>query len=157
MYKHQTNMLPQTCSNYLIKHNEIHKYPTRNAENYAIHRAKKKKKFPDRFIRLTGPILWNSLDSKIKRCKPSNTLEMSLNQVLWLSITLNNFDNFWHVLVFVFIVVICFMLVRFIDFVCNLSLCRGGHFRPKYHFCFVSFIFLMYYYYRFDFICMILK
>ena len=25
-------------SNYFVKHNQIHKYPTRNAENYSIHK-----------------------------------------------------------------------------------------------------------------------
>ena len=42
MNKHQTNLHPQTFSNYFIKHNQILKYPTRNAEDYRIHRAKKK-------------------------------------------------------------------------------------------------------------------
>ena len=80
MYKHHTNMLPQTFSNYFIKHNQIHKYPTRNAEDYSIHRAKKM--FSDRSIRITGPILWNSLDSKTKHCKTTQHLETSLNQFL---------------------------------------------------------------------------
>ena len=67
MYKHQTNLPPQTFSNYFIKHNQIHKYPTRNAEGYSIHEAKKL--FSDRSIRITGPTLWNSLDTKMKHCK----------------------------------------------------------------------------------------
>ena len=67
MYKHQTNSLPQTFSNYFIKHNQIHKYPTRNAKDYSIHKAKKM--FSDRSIRITGPTLWNSLDTNIKHCK----------------------------------------------------------------------------------------
>ena len=41
MYKHQTKLLPQTFSNYFIKHNQIHKYSTRNAKDYSIHKAKK--------------------------------------------------------------------------------------------------------------------
>ena len=41
MYKHQKNLLPQNFSNYFIKHNQIHKYPTRNAEDYSINKAKK--------------------------------------------------------------------------------------------------------------------
>ena len=58
MYKHQTNLLPQAFSNYFIKHNQIHKYPTRNAKDCSIHKAKKKKKmFSDRSIRISGPTL----------------------------------------------------------------------------------------------------
>ena len=41
MYKHQTNSLPKTFSDYLIKHNQVHNYPTRNAQNYSIHKSKK--------------------------------------------------------------------------------------------------------------------
>ena len=41
MYKHQTNSLPQTFSDYFIKHSQVHNYPTRNAQNYNIHKAKK--------------------------------------------------------------------------------------------------------------------
>ena len=59
MYKHQTNLLAQTFSNYFVKYNQTHKYLTRNTEDYSIHRAKKM--FSDRSIRITGPILWNSL------------------------------------------------------------------------------------------------
>ena len=29
MYKHQTNTLPKTLSDYLIKHSEVHNYPSR--------------------------------------------------------------------------------------------------------------------------------
>ena len=67
MYKHQTNSLPKTFSDYFIKNNQIHKYPTRNANDYSI--QKSKKMFSDRSIRRTGPILWNSLDTAIKQCK----------------------------------------------------------------------------------------
>ena len=40
MYKYQTNLLPQTFSNYFIKHNQIRKYSTRNAEDYNVHKEK---------------------------------------------------------------------------------------------------------------------
>ena len=52
---------------------------TRNAEDYSIHNAKKM--FSDRSIRVTEPTLCNSADTKIKHCKPLNTLGMSSNQV----------------------------------------------------------------------------
>ena len=32
-------------------------------------KPKKKKKFSNRSIQITGPIIWNSLDTKIKHCK----------------------------------------------------------------------------------------
>ena len=67
MYKHKTKLLPQTFSNYFIKHNQIHRYSTRNSEDYSIHKATKM--FSDRSIRVTGPSLWNSLDIKFKHCK----------------------------------------------------------------------------------------
>ena len=67
MYKHQTILFLKTFSNYFIKHNQIHKYPTRNSEDYSIHKAKKM--FSDRSIRITGPTLWNSLAIKFKHCK----------------------------------------------------------------------------------------
>ena len=67
MYKHKTNSLPQTFSDYFIKHSQVHNYPTRNAQDYSIYKAKKT--FADRSIRITGPTLWNSLDTKLKYCK----------------------------------------------------------------------------------------
>ena len=85
MYKHQTNLLPQTFSNYLTKHSQIHKYPRRNAEDYSIHRAKKKKKkkmFSNRSIRITGPTLWNTLDAKFKHCKTTKHFRNELKSSL---------------------------------------------------------------------------
>ena len=67
MYKHQTKLLPQMFSNYFLKHNQVHNYPTRNSQDYSIHKTKKM--FSDRAIRTVGPALWNSLDKKIKDCK----------------------------------------------------------------------------------------
>ena len=67
MYKHQQNLLPQTFSDYFRKHNQIHNYATRNAQNYSSHNAKKM--FSDRAIRISGPILWNSLDKNTKHSK----------------------------------------------------------------------------------------
>ena len=80
MYKHQTKLLPKTFSNYFTKHNQIHKYPTRNAEDYSIHRAKKM--FSDRSIRITGPTLWNTLDAKIKHCKTTKHFRNELKSSL---------------------------------------------------------------------------
>ena len=51
-------MLP----NYFLKHNQVHNYPTRNCQDYRIHKTKKM--FPDRAIQTVDPALWNSQDSK---------------------------------------------------------------------------------------------
>ena len=67
MYKHQTEQLPVTFIDYFRKHSQIHKYQTRNSENYSIYNAKKM--YADRAIRITGPILWNSLNLKLKEAK----------------------------------------------------------------------------------------
>ncbi len=67
MYKHQTNHLPSVFSEYFVRNNQIHKYQTRNASDYSINKTKKK--YSDRAIRTTGPILWNSLDVNLKQCK----------------------------------------------------------------------------------------
>ena len=80
MYKHQTNSLSQTFSDYFIKHSQIHNYPTGNAQDYGIYKAKKV--FADQAIQITWPTLWNSLDSKLKHCKLLSTLETNLNQIL---------------------------------------------------------------------------
>ena len=48
MYNHQTNSLLQTFSDYFIKHSQVHNYPTRNAQDYRIYKAKKV--FADRAI-----------------------------------------------------------------------------------------------------------
>ena len=41
MYKHQTNLLPQTFSNYFMKHNQIHKYPTRECRRLQYSQSQK--------------------------------------------------------------------------------------------------------------------
>ena len=108
MYKHQTNSLPQTFSDDFIKHSQVHSYPTRNAQDYSIYKAKTV--FADRAIRTTGPTLWNSLDSKLNIAKLLSTLETNLNQVLL--IIMNNFGSFWHD----YFVLVCFVFVFMVYF-----------------------------------------
>ena len=85
MYKHQTNSLPQTFSDYFIKHSQVHNYPTRNAQDYGIYKAKKV--FADWAIWTTGPTLWNSLDSKLKYCKTAKHFRNEFKSSL-----VNNYD-----------------------------------------------------------------
>ena len=67
MYKHQTKRLPIVFSEYFTKNNQIHNYQTRNASDYSINKTKKR--FSDRAVRTTGPVLWNTLDANLKQCK----------------------------------------------------------------------------------------
>ena len=60
-------------------------YPTRNAQDYSIYKAKKV--FADRAIRTTGPTLWNSLDSKLKYCKTAKNFRNKFK-----SSVVNNYD-----------------------------------------------------------------
>ena len=85
MYKHQTKSLPQTFSDYFIKHSQVHNYPTRNAQDYSIYKAKQL--FSDRAIRVTRPTLWNSLDSELKYCKTATHLRNEFKSSL-----VNNYD-----------------------------------------------------------------
>ena len=78
MYKHQKISLPQTFSDYFIKHSQVHNYPIRNAQDYSIYKATKV--FDDRAIRITEPTVWNSLDSKLKYCK---TAKHFRNESFW--------------------------------------------------------------------------
>ena len=80
MYKHQTSSLPQPFSDYFIKHSQVHNYSTRNAQDYSIYKAKKA--FADRTIRITGPTLWNSLDTKSKYCKTAKHFRNELKSSL---------------------------------------------------------------------------
>ena len=84
----QTNSLPQTFSDYFIKHSQVHNYPTRNSQDYSIYKANKAQKvFADRAIRTTGPTLWNSLDSKLKYCKTAKNFRNEFKSSL-----VNNYD-----------------------------------------------------------------
>ena len=47
-------------SKYFIKHNQIHKYLTRNAEDYSIHKAKKKKKKKKNVLRSIHSNNWTN-------------------------------------------------------------------------------------------------
>ena len=67
MYKHHAELLPKVFINYFRKHNQYHNYTTRNAQNYSFHNAKKT--FSDRSIRTSGPVLWNSIDKKLKQAR----------------------------------------------------------------------------------------
>ena len=80
MYKHQTKQLPEIFVNYFRKHNQIHSYQTRNSENYSIYNAKKM--YADRAIRITGPILWNSLNMKLKEAKTIKQFRSTMKTTL---------------------------------------------------------------------------
>ena len=117
MYKHQTNSLPRTFSDYFIKHSHVHSFPQEMLKVMVF--IKQKKKNSDQAIRNTGPVLRNTLDAEVKCCKLLSILEMYLNQVLlW---TMINFDGFWHMFVLWLLVFFYVYFVWFFLSACNLS------------------------------------
>ena len=80
MYKHHTNQLPKTFSEYFTTHAEIHNHDTRYAHDYSINISKKM--FSDRAIRNCGPTFWNSLDKNIKRCNNTKQFKKQLKSSL---------------------------------------------------------------------------
>ena len=83
IYKHQTNSLPQTFSDYFIKHSQVHNYPKRNAQDTVFI---KPKKF-SLIWQYEQPTLWNSLDSKLKYCKTAEHFRNEFKSSL-----VNNYD-----------------------------------------------------------------
>lgn len=64
MYNFFKNLLPKSFNDFFTTRSEVHGYLTRNRNNYS--HTRNKKAFTDKTIRTTGPILWNSLEDKIK-------------------------------------------------------------------------------------------
>ena len=68
MYKYSINNLPHNFRDYCTKRSDIHSYQTRHGNDLNL--TKNKKTFSDRSVRTSGPILWNSLEEKIKTASP---------------------------------------------------------------------------------------
>ena len=66
-YMHHSKLLPQTFSDYFLKHNQVHNYPARNSQGYRIYKSKKI--VSNRAIRMVGPGIWNSLVKNISKKK----------------------------------------------------------------------------------------
>ena len=64
MYRYFNNLLPESFDTFFTKRSDIHDYHTRNSCNF--NQTRNKRVFTDKTIRTTGPILWNSLEDKIR-------------------------------------------------------------------------------------------
>ena len=51
-------------NNFFRKRSDVHNCPTRNNNDYQ--QARNKRVFTDQAVRITGPILWNSLNPDLK-------------------------------------------------------------------------------------------
>jgi hypothetical protein len=69
MYNFFNNLLPKSFNDFFTIRSDVHNYNTRNRNN--CNQTRNKKVFTDKNIRTTGPILWNSLDDKIKHANSS--------------------------------------------------------------------------------------
>jgi len=67
MHKHFTNQLPEAFNNYFTIQSNVHKYHTRNNDDYAIPQIKTN--FAYKTIKTMGPVRWNSLQKHIKTAK----------------------------------------------------------------------------------------
>ena len=61
VYKYKNDLLPTPFNGFYITQRQIHRYPTRNADQLRIPLAKTK--LASRFIKCTGVNIWNSFDS----------------------------------------------------------------------------------------------
>jgi hypothetical protein len=63
VYKYKNELLPTPFSGFYITHRQVHRYPTRNANQLRIPMAKTK--MAARFVRSTGVNIWNAFDNII--------------------------------------------------------------------------------------------
>jgi len=80
MYKHYTNQLPDIFKDYFVKQDEVHDYHTRNTTKYCF--ANNKKAFSDQTIRVSGPVLWNSLTTTLKNSKSTKHFKHQFKEYL---------------------------------------------------------------------------
>jgi len=80
MYKYSTNDLPVAFNNYFSKRSDIHGYHTRRLNNLNL--TNNKKVFPDHSIRTNGPILWNTLESTLKKSNSIKHFRTQMKQKL---------------------------------------------------------------------------
>ena len=80
MYKNSIHELPNSFNEYFTKRSDIHDYQTR--QNNDLQLTKNKKVFSDHSVRTSGPILWNSLEKKVKNSKSVKHFRKQLKQNL---------------------------------------------------------------------------
>ena len=69
MFKYSSNELPNVFNDFFMKRSDIHSYPTRHANDLNL--TNNKKHFPDKAVRSSGPVLWNSLSKSLKSANSS--------------------------------------------------------------------------------------
>ena len=74
MHRFLNNNIPKSFENYFHKHNDIHHYNTRNAENLIS--VKPTSNLIKNSIKYIGPKLWNSLDSNLKTSKTTKSFKV---------------------------------------------------------------------------------
>ena len=80
MYQYTTNLLPKCFENYFINRNEVHNHNTRTSNNLSIATYRTNLKYFS--LKVAGPILWNSLDKKIKESQSINIFKIRLKNEL---------------------------------------------------------------------------
>ena len=80
MFRHNRNLLPNHFENLFTKHNQVHSYSTRNANNYVI--SKIDSDVVRHSITYNGPIIWNSLTPDLINCKSLNSFKHKYKNIL---------------------------------------------------------------------------
>ena len=80
MHRFLNKNLPKSFDNYFYKHNDIHHYNTRNAENLIS--VKPTSNLIKSSIKYIGPKLWNSLDSNLKTSKTAKSFKAKYKSAL---------------------------------------------------------------------------
>ena len=80
MYRYSVNELPLIFNDYFSKRSDIHSYQTRHT--HCLNLTRNKRTFSDNAIRTTGPLLWNSIDKKMKESKSVKHFRTQFKQSL---------------------------------------------------------------------------
>ena len=67
MFRYSSNNLPDGFKCFFSKNSDLHEYYTRNGNDFTL--TRNKKVFSDQSIKTSGPILWKSIDHKIRNSK----------------------------------------------------------------------------------------
>ncbi len=81
MYRYNTHSLPNSFSNFMTKHKDIHKYNTRNASNYIT--TKYNSNIIKYSIKVTGPKVWNAINHDIMNSRTLNIFKTKLKKLLY--------------------------------------------------------------------------
>ena len=80
MHRHINNNLPKSFNNFFTQNKDVHKYNTRNRDNFVA--TKPSSELIKYSIKYSGPKIWNSLDSNLKSSNSLNLLKTSYKKYL---------------------------------------------------------------------------